>query len=145
MKYKLLYLLPLLIACMTACKKTPVVKTPPLAVPVGNFTGQYTRLHLTVATGVIDTSYAQILLSIDSMGNYAVTGDTSTLQAGSYGKCTLGYADDLLFTDKTLPAKGTPVKDHLSGTYQYTYGFGILTLQKAVSDSLLYEYNFTKN
>jgi hypothetical protein len=145
MKHKLLYLLPLLIACITACKKTTVVKTPPLSVPVGNFTGLYTRLHLTVKTGVVDTSYAQILLSIDSLGNYAVTGDTSTLQAGSYGKCTLGYADNLSFIDKTLPAKGTPVKDHLSGDYFYTYSFGILLMQKTVGDSLFYQYNFTKN
>jgi hypothetical protein len=144
MKHKLLYLFPLLIACTAGCSKKPAVVDYQLTVPTGNFTGLFTRYHLTVATGKIDTLYANILLNLDASGNFAVTGDTS-IHAGSFGKYSLGTGDDLLFTDKTLPATGTPVKPHLSGDYLFTYGSGILNLQKDVGDSLSYQYSFTKN
>jgi len=144
MKYKLIYLFPLLIAFTAGCSKKAAVVNYQLPVPVGNFTGQFTRYHLTVATGKIDTLYANILLNLDASGSFAVTGDT-TVHAGSFGKYSLGVNDDLSFTDKTLPVTGTPAKPHLNGNYMFTYNSGILLMQKDVGDSLSYQYNFTKN
>jgi hypothetical protein len=129
---------------MAACTKKTEVVNNQLTLPVGNFTGTFTRLHLTHATGKIDTLNANILLNLSASGSYAVTGDT-TIHAGSFGTYGFGYADDLVFTDKTLPPTGTPAKPHLSGDYQYSYNSGLLEMIKNVGDSLSYQYNFTKN
>ncbi|HEY4328042.1 MAG TPA: hypothetical protein VGN20_28920 [Mucilaginibacter sp.] len=146
MKRNLVYLLSLLTltAVVAGCAKKPATINYQQTLPVGNFTGKFVRLHLTHATGKIDTVNANLLLSLDASGNFVVTGDTS-LHAGSMGKYGFGVTDDLIFTDKTLSATGTPTKSHLSGDYQFTYNSGLLEMLKLVSDSLSYQYQFTKN
>jgi hypothetical protein len=134
----------MLLVCLAGCAKKPATVNYQQTLPVGTFTGVFIRLHLTHATGKIDTVNANLLLALDASGNFAVTGDTS-LHAASMGKYGFGVNDDLIFTDKTLPTTGTPTKSHLSGDYQFTYNSGLLEMLKLVGDSLSYQYQFTKN
>jgi hypothetical protein len=144
MKLKFYYAIPLIVACLAGCSKDPVVATPQLSVPVGSFTGRFVRYHLTVATSKVDTVYANLLLSIDASGNYAVSGDTAKYHAGSLGTVALGANDDLVFTDKTLPPTGTPAKTHLSGTYNFTYNSGIFEMSR-LGDTISTQYQFIHN
>jgi len=143
MKRTLLYLTPLLVAYLAGCtKKTPVTnyQSPSFA---GTYSAAFVRLHTNQTTGKSDTVTANLTLTMDAAGNFTVTGDT-TQHAGSYGTYSLGYTDDLIFTDKTLPATGTPTKSHLSGDYLYTNATNALGLKKVVGDSILYTYYLTK-
>jgi hypothetical protein len=147
MKRNLTYsiVLLLMICIAAACTKKTDVVNYQLTVPTGSFTGKFIRLHLTHATNKVDTINANsLLLNLDASGNFTVTGDTS-VHAGSFGKYGLGVGSDLVFTDKTFPTTGTPAKQHLNGDYLYTYNSGILEMLRNVSDSLSYQYIFTKN
>ena len=143
MKRSSIYLLPLLLISLASCSKKTPVENIPLVTPTGTFGGYIQLVHTTVATGKNDTSTANLTLVLDNQGNYAVTGDTSTLHAGSLGKFSLGYNDDLLFTDKTNLNAGNK-KVHLNGDYRYQYNGSVLQMDKNVGDSLSSQYYFTK-
>ncbi len=113
-------------------------------IPSGTFTGQFRRVHTSAKTGVRDTAKANIQLVLDIKTGFTVTGDTSTVIAGSHG----GYAVDLnyiLFNDVTYPASGTPAKTHLSGAYQYYYdGTVFQMVNNSYLDTLSMQYDLKK-
>ena|ERR1700748_489177 len=139
MKYKFTYLLPLIALFAAACSN----KTAPVPIPSGTFSGVFTRLH--VHAGVTDTVRANITLTMQLATGYAVTGDTTTVHAGSHGSYVINPNNILQFTDNTLPPVviTVPVKVHLAGTYQYEYdgtNFAIFNIQ----DTVAFEYALKK-
>ncbi|TWI95928.1 hypothetical protein JN11_04203 [Mucilaginibacter frigoritolerans] len=146
MKSKLLYSLftVTILALASGCisnKNTPT----PTNYPTGTFTGQFRLIRNNLTTGVHDTSSANIQLVLNATTGYSVTGDTSTLQAGSHGAYAINsnYID---FQDATYPKTGTPTKTHLNGIYQYYYDgssvFQMLTASPL--DTLVLEYDLKK-
>ena len=117
---KAFYIFPLLVAL--GCGKSDTPAPGNTGGPVGTFAGPFMYLHKHSKTGVVDTVKANIILSMQPTVGFKVTGDTSTVHAGSFGTCvvnsTYGVVD---FMDSTYPATGTPAKTHLNGVYQYAY------------------------
>jgi hypothetical protein len=138
MKHKLIYFLPLFLAFTIGCSNKAQV----VPFPSGTFAGQFTRLHLN-KNGKVDTAYANLILTIQSATTaYAVTGDTSTIHAGSKGYYQ--FSSSLIaFSDQTFPTIGVPLKIHLAGTYQYTYD-GLNFQIVGSTDSLGLIYNLKK-
>ncbi len=142
MKHKLLYILPFVIALGSCVKKsTPT----PVLTPTGTFTGTFTRLHQNPKTSKIDTLKANLQLALTSNNNFVITGDTSTVHAGSYGTYGFSsiYSNLIQFIDKTAPTTGISVKSHLNGVYQYYYDGSVFQLS-ASNDTLAYLYNLKK-
>jgi len=144
MKLKLNYLLVLLLLIASACTKQQPANNDtsynPLITPVGNFSGYFTLIHLNPATNKLDTSRALITLATTADLSYSVAGDTTTIQAPSYGTFT---ADGTLitFTDATVTKRtppNTPQK-HLNGPFLYTYDGTTLNIYGS-SDTLSYNY-----
>jgi len=124
------------------CKKLTYV--PPLAQPVGTFSGKFAYLHRNNDNLAYDTLQANVTLKLTSTdAPFKVTGDTSTVHAGSFGTYAIN-SSILVFTDKTMPPVGTPAKKHLSGTYLYSYDGSNLKMLAYSSDTLRYEYDLTK-
>ncbi len=144
MKKTLLYFLPLVALFIFGCgpKKT----TLPVPAPEGTFSGQFMFLHLHSKTGVIDTLRANLVLQMEAATGYKVTGDTSTVHAGSYGGYVVNIPTrNISFVDATFPPTGTPAKIHLSGVYDYTYdGSNLQLVVYGPQDTLLYYYNMKK-
>jgi len=118
MKRKLPYLFIIPLLAIAACE--PKNNTTVVPLPAGNFSGQFIIIHLNSKTGLRDTAIANINLSLSTATGYKVTGDTTKIQAGSYGD----YAENsqyITFADKTVAATPTNNKYHLNGTYQYVY------------------------
>ena len=115
-------------------------------VPEGTFAGRFSLYHLHSKTGVVDTLTANLILNMETATGYKVTGDTSTLHAGSYGSYLLNSTyTGIEFIDKTYPATGTPAKNHLNGIYEYVYNGTTLQFEATdPADTLIYFYNFTK-
>jgi hypothetical protein len=128
---------------MASCLSKVKTAVNPIILPKGTFVGQFAKLHRNITTGKSDTAYANLTLKMDSLGNYAISGDTATVHAGSFGKFGLGVGNDMLFTDKTLPPTGTPAKTHLNGDYLYQYSNGVLEFVKGEGDTISYQYYFT--
>jgi hypothetical protein len=143
MKHKLLFLLPLL-AFTTACMKSNKT-TPPVVTPSGAFVGQFRLLHKKAGHVSYDTLKANITVTMQTPDNtYAVTGDTSTLHAGSNGSFSLN-ASYISFVDKTYPTTGIPTKTHLSGSYLYYYDGSILQMLAFSSDTLSLQYDLKRS
>jgi hypothetical protein len=142
-KFHLLYLLPLLMAA--GCGKEKVVATPQIELPAGIFNGPFAKIHRNLTSGKSDTVVATIKLTTDASGNFAVTGDTSAVHAGSKGKFTLGYGQDLVFTDKTFSSTGTSTKAHLNGDYIFSFDGSSFQLVRGVGDTISYQYVLTKS
>lgn len=71
---------------------------------------------------MVDTLKANIILSMQPTVGFKVTGDTSTVHAGSYGVCIVNSSYGVIdFIDNTYPATSTPTKTHLNGVYQYAF------------------------
>jgi hypothetical protein len=146
MKLKLLYILPL-IAVLSSCLSNKNSNPTPVSLPSGTFTGTFTQLHyhLKATTTTVDTLRANIQLDMQLATGYKVTGDTSTVHAGSYGSYVIGSTNSIQFVDKTYPATGTPTKTHLAGVYQYYYDGSVFQLLGSnTADSLVYQYNLKK-
>ena len=142
MKHRLLYLLLSLMALNLGCKKLTYV--PPPAQPVGTFSGKFAYLHRNIDNLPYDTLQANVTLKLTSTdGTFKVTGDTSTVHAGSFGTYAIS-SSTFVFTDKTMPPVGTPVKKHLSGVYNYSYDGYSLKILAYSSDTLRYEYDLSK-
>ena len=140
MKKLLFYLLPLLVLLNTGCLKTTNDTTSVSNYPSGNFTGQFQRVHRNSTTLKYDTLTANLLLSLNPTKGFAITGDTSTVHAGSYGAYAFSTTN-AAFADYTFPKSGTLAKVHLEGTYLYSWdGTNLQFLQS--NDTLTYYYNF---
>jgi hypothetical protein len=146
MKNNLLYLVPLLLVLASGCANQNIPAPAPALTPQGTFTGQFTLYHLVTKTGKTDSTSANLMLSLETTAGFAVTGDTSTLHAGSHG----GYAVDprtgrIQFQDVTYPATGTPTKVHLSGLYNYVYdGSNLQIAAYGPLDTLTYYYKMKR-
>jgi hypothetical protein len=146
MKHKLLCLLSLTVVFTSGCVRETGAPVPNNAnLPTGTFAGVFTRKHIN-SKGVIDSAKANIQLQMEIATGFAVTGDTSTLQAGSYGGYNLTSLTNVIqFNDKTYPLTGTPAKAHLSGTYEYKYtGTTLQLLGYGALDTLSFYYNLTR-
>jgi len=144
MKHKILYLFLSSAVLLTACLKT-VQPPPPPPVPSGTFTGVYKRFHRSTGTGPYDTVQTNLTVKFSIPDyTYTVTGDTSTIHAGSYG--AFGITSPYIgFADKTYSAKSTSTKAHLNGYYNYSYDGTNLLIYATSSDTLLIGYTLKKS
>jgi hypothetical protein len=145
MKLKIyLPLLLLLVLIAGACVKSNVGPTTPLVIPSGTFTGKFSYFHRKTDNIPYDTLTSNIILTMTgTAGTYAVTGDTTTLHAGSFGSFQIN-SNYLSFADKTFPLTGIPKKIHLSGVYLYQFDGTNLVMVSGSSDTLGYTYQLTK-
>ena len=139
MKYKLLCSVILLVAIVTGCiKSTPSGPAP--VFPYGTFSGQFKRYHKSPTTNKIDSAIANLTLRLNSY-TFAVTGDTTTLHAGSHGTFG-GNASYIIFNDSTYSPKS--VKQHLNGQYVYNYDGTTLIIAASSGDTLSVDYVLKK-
>ncbi|MDB5029614.1 hypothetical protein [Mucilaginibacter sp.] len=146
MKKKLVYLLPLLMALAVSCVKQahdPSNDISNYPYPLGTFSGKFTRIHKNIKTLKLDTATAAIQLVLSTATGYAVTGDTATVHAGSYGSFSEN-AFNIVFNDSTYPLMGFPKKTHLAGVYAYSMSGLNFTITATDGDSLAYKYDLTK-
>lgn len=141
MKKKLLYLLPVLSLLAVGCFKNQVASPAASGLPSGTFTGQFRLLHRSTDKVPFDTTSCNLTLTLNANNaTYAVTGDTSTVHAGSNG--TYGISSPYInFTDKTYPKTGAPTKTHLNGLYQYYYDGTVFQMLAYSSDTLSLQYD----
>ena len=148
MKHNLLFLLPFLFFLASGCSEDSINGGLPNNAPEGTFTGQFTLIHVHAKTGITDTLTAALVLNIEMTTGFKITGDTSTLHAGSYGSYEVssnGGSGQIEFLDKTYPTSGTPVKIHLDGIYDYIYdGTNLQLAAYSPLDTVEYFYKFTK-
>lgn len=142
MKRLLIFLMPFVIMLGAGCLKHSD-ETNNFAIPEGNFAGTFMRIHYSVTTSKYDTLQANLNLSMDINTGYKVTGDTSTVHAGSFGNFSLDPYY-IQFADNTLSSNSTSTKSHLAGTYQYLYDGQNFQMKVVVADTLGYFYNFQK-
>lgn len=144
MKNKLLYLLPLLVILAEGCFKTNTNPVPAPPAPSGTFAGQFKLYHRHTDKVPYDSLTANITIKLVASGyTYTVTGDTTTLHAGSYG--TYGISSPyMIFNDKTFSASAPVTKTHLSGYYLYNYDGTNLLLYASSSDTLILGYALKK-
>jgi len=144
MKHKLLYLFPFLLALTSGCFGSK--NSTPIPSPDGTFSGQFRLIQKHSKTGISDTATANIQLVLDLTTGYKVTGDTSTLHAGSYGDYGVNSIyNTITFVDKTYPKTGIPTKTHLNGQYQYYYdGSTFQMVAFGALDTLILQYNLKK-
>jgi hypothetical protein len=144
MKNKLLYLLPLLVILAEGCFKTNTNPVPAAPVPSGTFAGQFKLYHRHTDKVPYDSTMANITVKLVASGyTYSVTGDTTTLHAGSYGTYGIS-APYMIFNDKTFSATAPITKTHLSGYYLYNYDGTNLLLYASSSDTLILGYALKK-
>ncbi|MBS1525562.1 MAG: hypothetical protein JST19_07930 [Bacteroidetes bacterium] len=142
MKHKILYFLPLLL-CLGGCFKNNAA-VPPLVVPSGTFTGEFRLLHRSSVNVPFDTTKAEIVLTLNTPAyTYAVTGDTSTVHAGSKGVWGMNNSY-INFADNTYPKSGTPTKTHLNGLYLYYYNGSVFQMIATSADTLALQYDLKK-
>src|SRR6185437_1378446 len=144
MKYKTLSLLALFAILAAGCAK---VKNPPKPSALeGSYTGKFLFIHTPANATKPDTLKAVIQLNLTANQGFSVTGDTSTVHAGSRGFYQLTSGESMQFFDQTFPQSGTPVKKHLSGVYQYTFDGVYLDLTGSdLMDTLHYQYHLQRN
>jgi len=143
---KSFYLLPLVafILLTSACSKSND-NQPTVVLPTGTFTGQFLKIHLNPTTSKYDTSKAALQLTLSQSTGFAITGDTTTLHAGSYGSYAAN-AYYMQFVDKTYNAAAKPNgKYHLDGVYNYAYNGSQLVIYANFADTLSLQYQFTKS
>ena len=147
MKLKLLYLLPILAALASACGGK---SNAPIPIPDGTYSGQFRLLHIHPENrNIIDTTAkANVVVYISpvSSSTYKVTGDTSTVHAGSYGSFTAdGDNKVITFIDKTYSGSAPVTKTHLNGIYAYSYdGTSFKMEAYGALDTLRLQYDLKK-
>jgi hypothetical protein len=146
MKHKLFYILPLALALASGCVSNKNNNPAPVTPPTGTFSGEFKLTHLNRKTGAIDSAKTTIQLQMEVATGYKVTGDTTTLHAGSYGSFFVSSDGTAIqFVDQTYPPAGDPTKIHLSGIYQYEYnGSNLQVLGYGPQDTLSFYYNLYK-
>ena len=143
MKSNLLYPLLVIVVFASGCFGNKN-SAPAPAIPSGNFTGQFRRVHTSPRNGAMDTLKANLMLSLNVTTGFAVTGDTATVHAGSHGSYAIG-SSYIEFSDVTFPPTGTPTKIHLSGVYQYYYdGTVFQMVANSYLDTISYQYDMKK-
>ena len=141
---KILYLVPMALMALSSCLGTSTTPAPSsVNTPTGTFTGQFRRVHKNPATNKVDTLKANLTLTLSTATGYAVTGDTTSLHAGSNGIWTINDTY-ITFVDNTLQRTGTPVKIHLNGSYPYGYDGSKLQFLTTFADTLAYQYDLVK-
>jgi len=142
---KLFYFLPVvaIILFVSACSKVNDAQ-PTVTLPTGNFTGQFLKIRLNPATSKYDTSRAALQLSLSQSTGFVVTGDTTTLHAGSHGSYAAN-AYYMQFVDQTYNSVNPGTKYHLQGVYNYAYNGTQLVVYINYADTLSLQYNFTKS
>jgi hypothetical protein len=146
MKRNIFYLLVITGVCLSGCAgKTEVLPNTPAPVS-GTYSGQFKLYHVSPANNILRVDSTNLSLVMETATGYKVTGDTTTLHAGSYGPYVVNAAaSQILFADKTFPPSGTPAKVHLSGAYVYQYdGSTLELLTYGPQDTLQYFYKFTR-
>ena len=143
MKHQLIFLLPLLVLFMAGCmKSTPDI--PPQPLPSGTFTGTFKMLHRHTDKVPYDSVKTNLTLTLQPAVNaFAVTGDTSTVHAGSFGSFSF-LSQYIEFSDKTYSATSTSSKMHLNGTYFFNYDGTNLVIEATSSDTLTVGYFLKK-
>jgi hypothetical protein len=147
MKSKVIYLLTLLPVVTTGCVKSnkdPAFDPNNLGYPLGTFTGEFARIHKNRMTYKYDTTKATLKLVLSTNTGFAVSGDTTTAHAGSYGSFSEDFVN-MSFDDVTYPVKYSPKKTHLSGFYTYTYDGILLKISSGgTTDTLRCVYTLKK-
>jgi hypothetical protein len=147
MKSKVIYLLTLLLIVTTGCVKSykdPAFDPNNLGYPLGTFTGEFARIHKSRMTYKYDTTKATLKLVLSTNTGFAVSGDTTTAHAGSYGSFSEDFVN-MSFDDVTYPVKYSPKKTHLSGFYTYTYDGILLKISSGgTTDTLRCVYTLKK-
>ncbi len=145
MKLKLFCASLLLLAFAAGCSKQYTPPQPSSSLQ-GTFIGQFMFLHQPANSATVDTVKANIQLDMQANSTFQVTGDTSTVHAGSHGTFVPGANGSIQFFDDTYPPSGTPAKFHLSGVYQYTYdGLYLRLTGYGPLDTVAYKYVLQKN
>jgi hypothetical protein len=143
MKSKLLCLLLLIVVLASGCYSDKSSAPTPVVL-AGTFTGQFRLVHTAYKTGVRDTLSTNIQLTMNNSMDFAVTGDTSTIHAGSHGVYATS-GNYIQFTDITYPKTSIPVKAHLAGIYAYYYDGSIFQMvANSPFDTLSYQYDLKK-
>ena len=145
MKQKLLYLFPILAILAAGCLGGGNKNTNVAPIPDGNYSGQFLLLH--IHTDHTDTVKANINLNLaNTTGMFKVTGDTTTVHAGSFGNYAGNSATGLIsFEDKTYSPIAPVTKTHLTGTYTYAYDGTTLQMKAfGALDTLALFYNLKK-
>jgi hypothetical protein len=140
MKNTLTFLLLAVIVIASGCFSNKNTSAP-VPVPIGTFSGQFTGLHKK-PSGIVDTLKATIQLTTTNSGLFKVSGDTSTVHAGSHGSFQLNSVY-IQFQDSTATVANPP-KIHLNGLYQYAYDGSNFQIE-AYNDTLDYKYVLKRN
>ena len=142
---KIFYLLPIAAFILFASACTKINDNQPAVVlPTGTFTGQFLKIRLNPVTSKYDTSTAALQLTLSQSTGFTVTGDTTTLHAGSYGSYAAN-AYYIQFVDQTYNAAKPGSKYHLQGVYNYLYNGTQLVMYVNYADTLSLQYNFAKS
>jgi hypothetical protein len=146
MKNKLLFLTPVLFFLITGCLSNKVAPVPTL--PAGTYSGQFRLFHRHTTTSPFDTLKADIMLTLSNTpaNSFSLSGDTSTVIAGSKGTYQLASNGNfILFVDNTLSATSISEKAHLNGEYVYSYDGNSLQMIASSADTLQVQYDLKKN
>jgi len=110
MKKTINYIFALLLICVVAgcIKNSTAPNNASSNIPNGNFLGVFTLIHKNPKTSVLDTSSANVTMSMSAnTAAYSIGGDTTKIQAGSYG--TFNVDGTLItFADATVTKKNKP-------------------------------------
>ena len=120
----------------------------PTPTPEGNFSGTFKVVHTSRLTGKRDTLSANLLLAMSLAKGYQVTGDTSTVHAGSYGDFSTNVSSAggyIQFADLTYSTAHPGTKYHLNGIYKYQYDGTNFQVLYNNADTLSFQYNFKKS
>jgi hypothetical protein len=144
MRRRFTYLLPLLtvvVAFLAGC--SPSKPNDPVPNPNGTFAGEFRRLHRSPGASKIDTLKANISVTLNSDFTYKVTGDTSTVHAGSMGNWNIS-ANSIKFLDNTYSPTSTIKKARLFGEYDYAYDGSSLKMAVSSVDTLSLQYDLKR-
>ncbi|MBS1532316.1 MAG: hypothetical protein JSU01_18585 [Bacteroidetes bacterium] len=145
MKHRILYLVPFIAVFLAGCLGSTNTPAPVVS---GTFSGQFRLFHRHTTTSPFDTLKANITLTLAPAptNTFSVTGDTSTVIAGSKGTYQLASNGNfILFIDSTIPTTGTSSKAHLNGEYIYSYDGNSLQMVANSLDTLQVQYDLKKN
>ncbi len=147
MKNKFIYLLFLPLTLIVGCSKNyynPDTDPNNKGYPLGTFKGSFVTIHKRYKPTKYDTTTTALNLTLSTNTGYAVSGDTTTLHAGSYGSFSEDFVN-MAFYDITYPLLYKPKKAHLSGFYTYTYdGMNLKMVNGIQTDTLTTYYTFKK-
>ncbi len=147
MKFKFTYLLLPLVAMFAISCGAKKSSNPTPTIPDGNYSGQFRLIHVH-DDNTSDTIKANIKVYISpvSTSTYAVTGDTTTVHAGSKGNFVFYSNGTVQFTDNTYSAAAPVTKTHLNGLYAYAFDGNIFRMVAygGTANNLVLQYDLAK-